>query len=389
MNPRFVQAIKFQTSSLGIGSTDTSIILNSFQLPDGTAITTADFGTTGFGVIAPGTEKEESISFTGVTQNADGTATLTGVTRGLGFVHPYTGSSTRAYAHGRSDFVLANSAAFYGNLRDYIDSVAVAGASNADDATKGIVEVATAAEIDADTALGGTGAALSISPDQLDLSKYGTRLPSSDQKAAMTGTSGTPSASNKYVTNADTTGTGSLSRESVTSRKLNITAPASGSLGASTTSITDALTYSVTGGVLGTTNAIRIKIPITEFKLDSGASTFTVRFVYGSTTMNTLSLNELLSGDITSNDFWTGYVEVLLYANASASAQKSIASVALNDKQISNTTSAVGHGAFYTTTGTATESSGSTLDAKITIQYGNSSSDNGVTFGDALIEILR
>lgn len=214
MNPRFVQSIKFQTSSLGIGSTDTSIILNSFKLPDGTAITTSDFGTTGFGCIAPGTEKEESISFTGVTQNADGTATLTGVTRGLAFVHPYSGSSSRAYDHGRSDFVLSNTAAFYGNLRSYIDSVAVSGASNADDSTKGIVEIANSSEIDANTATGGTGAALAISPDQLDLSKYGTQLPSSDQKAALAGTSGTPSSSNKYVTNADTTGTGDVLRES-------------------------------------------------------------------------------------------------------------------------------------------------------------------------------
>jgi hypothetical protein len=47
----------------------------------------------------------------------------------------------------------------------YIDGVAVAGASNANKTTKGIVEQATVAEISAGTATGGTGAVLFISPD--------------------------------------------------------------------------------------------------------------------------------------------------------------------------------------------------------------------------------
>ena len=44
----------------------------------------------------------------------------------------------------------------------YIDGVAVAGASNADDSTKGIVERATASEATSTTATGGTGAALFV-----------------------------------------------------------------------------------------------------------------------------------------------------------------------------------------------------------------------------------
>lgn len=46
--------------------------------------------------------------------------------------------------------------------KGYVDGVAVAGASNADDTTKGIVETATAAEAAAGTSLGGTGARLAI-----------------------------------------------------------------------------------------------------------------------------------------------------------------------------------------------------------------------------------
>lgn len=52
----------------------------------------------------------------------------------------------------------------------YIDGVAVAGASNANTTTKGIVEQATVAEVDAGTATGGTGAVLFVSPDALAVS---------------------------------------------------------------------------------------------------------------------------------------------------------------------------------------------------------------------------
>lgn len=49
----------------------------------------------------------------------------------------------------------------------YVDGVAVSGAPNADTTTKGIVELATQAEILAKTATGGTGAALVVTPDKL------------------------------------------------------------------------------------------------------------------------------------------------------------------------------------------------------------------------------
>src|ERR1035437_2096157 len=49
----------------------------------------------------------------------------------------------------------------------YVDGVAIAGASNADTTTKGIVEEATQAEVLAKTAAGGTGAQLFINPSNL------------------------------------------------------------------------------------------------------------------------------------------------------------------------------------------------------------------------------
>lgn len=251
----YVQLQKLYLSGSGVGTTDTSIILTSMKYPDGTTnVVMADFGSLGYATLEPGTEREENISFTGITQNANGTATLTTVTRGLNFKAPYTASASLRQAHaGGTSCVISNSAPFYDKLaakdndetitgtwtftstarptldiyaaptadaqlapKKYVDDVALAGTPDATTTNKGNVEVATLAEIDAGTATGGTGATLVPDPATLATSIYGTRLPSSDQKSALVGTSGTPSASNKYVTNADTTGTGAVVRASVT-----------------------------------------------------------------------------------------------------------------------------------------------------------------------------
>jgi len=90
----------------------------------------------------------------------------------------------------------------FATYKKYMDEIATAGASDADNSTKGIVETATTAEIDADTASGSTSAELAVTPDKLVLSKYGTQLPSSDEKDALAGGGdfGTPATGNKYVT---------------------------------------------------------------------------------------------------------------------------------------------------------------------------------------------
>lgn len=60
--------------------------------------------------------KAEFVKVTGITQNSDGTATLTGVTRGLNWSNPSAGctaSTTLALSHGgQSEFILANSPCF-------------------------------------------------------------------------------------------------------------------------------------------------------------------------------------------------------------------------------------------------------------------------------------
>ena len=67
----------------------------------------------------------------------------------------------------------------------YMDSIALVSAPDASTSAKGVVEAATQAEIDADTALGGTGAVIAVAPDKLATSKYGTRLPSAAEKVTL------------------------------------------------------------------------------------------------------------------------------------------------------------------------------------------------------------
>lgn len=88
----------------------------------------------------------------------------------------------------------------------FAEDQANAGAATASTVQAGISEEATQAEIDADTAAGATTKRLFVNPSTLVTSKYGTRLPTADEKAALDGT-GTPSTSNKFVTE-DTLTTG-------------------------------------------------------------------------------------------------------------------------------------------------------------------------------------
>lgn len=110
-----VQAQYFTLFGSGVSSSATSIILSSFKLPDGsTNITMTNLGDIAYATIEAGTSREEHISFTGVTQNANGTATLTGVTRGLAFTYPYAETSANKFSHaGGSKFILSNTAGFY------------------------------------------------------------------------------------------------------------------------------------------------------------------------------------------------------------------------------------------------------------------------------------
>jgi len=191
-----------------ISSTATSITLSSFQEPvTATPYTMVLIGSDiVYATIAPKTTSSEFISFTGITQNASGTATLTGVTRGLAKKTPFTTDSAYKLAHsGQTQFIISDAPQVFNeyvtldndetivglktfpgggttnapvsgtsytaptnNLeyssKKYADDLAIAGSPDASTTVKGIVEEATQVEVDAKTAAGGTSARLFLNP---------------------------------------------------------------------------------------------------------------------------------------------------------------------------------------------------------------------------------
>lgn len=199
-NPASGEPYRLQSS---IGTTDTSIRLSSFTTPISNVPITMTIldSDIGYGTLDPqSSSRKELISFTGVTQNADGTAILTGVTRGLQFVSPFTATSTLRKAHpGQSLFILSDSPQLFEEYAarrsadtisggwtftaanppkydvnpdfsslasttfastGFVASTSYNGTVDASETVKGIIELATGAEAAAGTSIGSTLARL-------------------------------------------------------------------------------------------------------------------------------------------------------------------------------------------------------------------------------------
>lgn len=101
-------------------------------------------------------------------------------------------SGTPLKYDGTASITLANQLA----TKDYVDGVAIAGGSKATDSVYGIAKLSVAA-------------ASSVAP--IAVGDNDTRVPTQDENDALAGTSGTPSSTNKYVTNDDTSVTSAVS----------------------------------------------------------------------------------------------------------------------------------------------------------------------------------
>lgn len=127
INPTGGGTYRLQSS---ISSTQTSITLSSFKEPvSGTLYTMAYLNSSiEYGTLDPQTSNSEFISFTGITQNSDGTATLTGVTRGLSRSYPYTSATTYKLTHsGQSIFILSNTPQLYASYANKSNSESITG----------------------------------------------------------------------------------------------------------------------------------------------------------------------------------------------------------------------------------------------------------------------
>lgn len=194
-NTKFVQAQDFKLSGGGVTSTATTINLASFKLPDGsTNITMSDFGDVGHGVLEPGTSREEIVTFTGVTQNGDGTATLTGVTRGVNFVDPYDEQSAYKQTHsGNALFRISNTSKFYSEFALKDNDESITGLWTFDDANRPLLDA------DADA----TADAQLITKGELNRTALGT---TTVDRVIVSATAGATIAAGNlvYLDNADT-----------------------------------------------------------------------------------------------------------------------------------------------------------------------------------------
>ena len=107
----------------GAAAADTTLTLDDLEDIYGNEVTMSDLGDKGYGRINPD-GVSESITFTGITTNSDGTKTLTGVRTVLA-KYPYTETSGLARSHSiGSLFRLSNTAGFYNDLANkYNDEV--------------------------------------------------------------------------------------------------------------------------------------------------------------------------------------------------------------------------------------------------------------------------
>ena len=177
----------------GISSSATSARLRNFNDIYGNKLTMAMFGSVGYVTFEPGVSgKEEVASFTGITDNGDGTQTITGLIRGLLGRYPY-GTGGTAHSHGSNTYVVvSNTGEFYNKFSikennetitgtwtyssttppryngtpiltgndlyfatvAYVNALASQGAATSSESTAGLVELATQAEMASSTDLG-------------------------------------------------------------------------------------------------------------------------------------------------------------------------------------------------------------------------------------------
>jgi hypothetical protein len=114
-----IAGMTFYLSGTGISSSATSFTLTSLTIPqNGKKITDAELSDTFYITLEPGSRtRQEIVSCTTVVQNADGTATISGCTRGLAPITPYTASSTLQFAHaGGSIAIFSNPPQLYNQV---------------------------------------------------------------------------------------------------------------------------------------------------------------------------------------------------------------------------------------------------------------------------------
>lgn len=216
----------YNLAGSGVSAGATSVTLVSLTIPQtGYKILDADLSATFYITFEPGSRtRQEITSCTTVVQNAPGTATLSGCSRGLLPFSPYTASSSYAFPHGGgTQVVFSNAPQLYkefaaiGNAetitgdwrfpeptnasnaatKNYADSLVFAGAPNGNFLTKGIFQEATTSDLQVSSSTGSTGAELVVGSRFVAPSSSPNKIPLADGRGLLDpsylGTSGTSS----------------------------------------------------------------------------------------------------------------------------------------------------------------------------------------------------
>lgn len=171
MSIKYVQSNTLYLAGSGVIVGATSAVLTTLTDIYANVLAMTDFGATGFITFDPDTTNEEGATFTGITANANGTYTLTGLSTILA-KSPYTATSGLVRAHaGGTKVVITDNVAFWNTFANkqndetiagrwgsatvpsasndyvnkaYADALAIAGSPNASTTVKGIGEVSVA-----------------------------------------------------------------------------------------------------------------------------------------------------------------------------------------------------------------------------------------------------
>ena len=218
MSIHYVQALTQYLAGSGTIVGATSIVLTSFTDIYGNVLTMSDFGTKGYITLEPETTNEEAATFTGVVANANGTYTLTGVSTILA-ESPYTETSGLVRQHsGGTELVITDNVGFWDTFTNKNNDETITGAWHVPTGGTG-TQIANATDI-ANAITGASGTAtnlvagttkLSVAaasvPNPIAVGTNDPRVPTQGENDALVGTSGTPSSSNRYITDADATAT--------------------------------------------------------------------------------------------------------------------------------------------------------------------------------------
>lgn len=220
----------------------------------------------------------------------------------------------------------------------YVDGVAIAGGADASTTVKGITKMSVAP----------ASAASPIAVGDND-----PRVPTTDENDALAGTSGTPSTSNKYVTNDDTATAATASKvarrlagwnvtvvtettgnsttnaastafvqQEITANTSKVNITTSDTTVTGTASETTIYTTTIAANTLGTNNGVEGRIYFTSTNANTNDKVLKLK--YGSTTIATVTMTPDANTSLT----FKWYIDFMVLWNASTSAQ--VGSVKIN-----------------------------------------------------------